>query len=61
MNTTLTLTKVLEKYMTEFEARLCINELARLGFIPWQWPVIEGEVVQVNDAVPVQVYEGENT
>ncbi len=50
MNTTLTLTKVLEKYMTEFEARLCVNELARLGFIPWQGPVIEGEAVSADNS-----------
>jgi hypothetical protein len=38
------LIEILTRYMTPFEARLCIAEMRRLGLIPWQWPVIEGEV-----------------
>ena len=50
------LIEILNRYMTPFEARLCIQEMRRCGVLPPEVKVIDGDAVQVNDAVPVQVY-----
>lgn len=42
----ITLTEILTRYMTPFEARLCIQEMRRCGVLPPDVKVIEGEAVR---------------